>query len=150
MRAALWLLFYTSLPTVLVSTLVYFIISSYLPEFFHPVVAAAVRKNFWWFPTIIFDPFFETLMLAALICLSVKMNLKTFSIIIPAVLMAGMHSLKSTLWGVTILCFFLIQSYAFFYGFKTDFKRSYLVVAISHSMHNAWVFTALLLLSHRV
>jgi hypothetical protein len=148
MRGALWLLVYTSLPTVLISALIFFIIANHLPEFFNAVTAAE-KKNFWWFPSIIFNPFFETLILAGLIGLSVKLNLKKFSIVVPAVIMAGMHSLKSAFWGATILCFFLIQSYAFFYGIKTDFKRSYLVVALSHSMHNAWVLATIFWISNR-
>lgn len=148
MHASLWLLLYASLPTTLIGALITSAISVYHPELFRTIGTAAGQQNIAWFPSLIFNPLFESLILSITIYVSVKLKFKQFSIIISSILISGIHSLQNLLWGITVFCFFLIQSYAFFHCFRYDLKRSYLIISISHSLHNAWILIIMVVLAN--
>jgi hypothetical protein len=139
MRASLWLLLYSSIPTVVIGTMIVSSIYVYDPELFLTIGTAAGQRNLSWFPSLVFNPLLESLIIAMIIKISVKLKAKKRAIIISAIFLSALHSLQNPLWGITVFCFFLIQSYAFFYGFSEGLKKSYLTISISHSLHNAWI-----------
>jgi hypothetical protein len=114
-----------------------------MPEVFNTIGTAAGQRNISWFPALIFNPFVESILLAGIIVLSVKLRANRVSIIVGSLLLAAMHSMQNVLWGVTVFPLFLIQSCAFFYSYRSDFMRSYLVISLSHSMHNGFVLVGI-------
>lgn len=143
----LWLLAYASLVTAVVCSVFVFVLWRFYPEFFILLGSGAGQKNISWFPALIFNPFFESIVLAFVIKVFVKLKFRSASFIVAALIISLIHFLQNILWGLTILTFFLIQSYAFYFTYKTDFKRAFLLIWMSHVLHNLWILSLLKLIS---
>lgn len=141
--SSLWLLLYASLPTAIAAALIIWVSSYFTPGLLETITTSSSQKQPQWFPNLVFNPIFETLLLLLIIRISIKIKFGAFSIIVGAVALSMFHSLLNPYWGITVFFFFLIQSYALYYAFFNDFKRGFSVIALTHSMHNAWVLTVI-------
>jgi len=146
LRAAAWLYLYTSpISAFLAATLV---VSAYYhaPELYETVGTGAGQHDPRWLASVVFNPLIESLMLLTLIKVSTKFGAGSLSTLIAATLMAILHSLQNLSWGLTVFVLFLIQSYAFYHVYESDFWRGYTVLSAAHALHNASVLIALSLL----
>lgn len=143
--STLWLYTYTSFATLILGAFFVLATSYFAPELYGTIGQGAGQKNLRWFPTLIFNPLVESIILATAIRISAKFDAGPTSVIIAALLLSILHSLQNLLWGVTVFCFFLIQSYAFFNIYKAGFMHSYAVISLAHSLHNASVLIAILI-----
>ena len=137
MRASLWLHAYASGPTIVIAAILLFLLAKMSPEAYATIGSGKGQQNLDWFPALVFNPIVESLMLVGMIRLCAKKSYM-LALIVPAVLLSALHSLQSPLWGVTVVTFFLIQSYAFLEMDKSGFAKALAVLVISHSLHNGW------------
>lgn len=145
-QASLWLFWYSSLPTLAIGAAVTIAIRHLSPDIAETLGTGAGQRNLALFPALIFNPLVESILLASALAVGVKLQAGKFAVIASALLLAVLHSLQNTVWGITVFSFFLIQSYALFYIFKSGFMRSCIVAAVAHAMHNAWILAVLLTL----
>jgi hypothetical protein len=142
-RASLWLLIYASLPTFILAALIICATFNYSPDLAGQISMSNTQRNPQWLPSVVFNPLIESMLLAIIIRACIKMRLGAFSIMGGAALLSALHSTQNMYWGLTIFLFFLVQSYAFFHAYATDFKRGYGVIVLAHAWHNASVLIAL-------
>lgn len=142
-NASFWLLIYASLPTILIAALIVGIFSCFAPDLLGTITTSSSQKNPEWFPYLVFNPIFESLLLTIIVRTCIKMKFGFMSIIVGAASLSALHSLQNPYWGMTVFCLFLVHSFAFFYLFSNNFKKGWAVISLAHSMHNAWVLLIL-------
>ncbi|MFZ6712832.1 hypothetical protein [Undibacterium sp. TC9W] len=138
--ASFSLFLYAVVPTLLIASSALLLAKFISPSIYATVGTGGGQKNLSLFPTLIFNPFVESLLLASLIFLSIKCRFKTtLTVLLPAILMAAMHAVANPMWGITILWTFITHSNAFRLSFRKGLMRAYYTIVVAHSLQNGSV-----------
>lgn len=141
---SIWTFVFAFTLTLLFSGLIYFSSILFAFRFVEKVGTSNAQLNIELFPALIFNPLAESLVLSIfLYLLDRKIRLKAFVILIPALLLAILHSLQNFLWGFTIFWMLLIHSYVFFKNYNAGYSRALLIISLAHILQNGIVIVLL-------
>lgn len=141
-----WLLVYASSSTLIVSAISIFALWNFSPEVYELFEFGMDRRKINWINSILIDPFIESVILSFVAIFFEKIIKNGGSIIASALTMSILHFFQSFFLVLTVFTFFLFQSYAFNYLHKINFRRAFLVISISHALHNLWIILLLKLI----
>lgn len=137
--SSLWLFSFASPTTIIVAIAIITTFELVAPGYYQSFELGSGQLNRDWFPVVVFNPVLESIILGSIIIMSDKYGYGKYSSLLAATLMASFHSLQNPVWGLTVFAFFLIQAHAFQFLNADRRNHAFLVLAISHAMHNAWV-----------
>lgn len=139
---------YTALPTIFLTGSIFYVLKNFYPEAVKFIGPGQQSEGTDFFPLLIFNPVFESFILALAVKLLLKIGLKAWSLFLSAMFIAGIHSLQNFFWGVTLFLYFFIQAYAFFICLEKGFKKAFFTIWLSHFLHNLCVWMAITLLGN--
>jgi hypothetical protein len=91
------------------------------------------------FQIVVFAPLAETLLMAPLLALLMRLfhGRRTYAALASAAVWAGLHSLSAIVWGLCIFWTFLVFSSAWLAWRPRSFKHAYFVTAGIHALNNS-------------
>ena len=95
----------------------------------------SMSKGMLFFQVVIFAPLVETLLMAPLLALLMRvLKRRRYAIPASAAVWAGLHSLSAVVWGLCIFWTFIVFSSAFLAWRPRSFKHAYFVTAATQAV----------------